>query len=88
MVDVRVGDKQEEVEAITAMLEAARDAKLNHDEASANEAAASKYETQCLNLLNRAQKEVDEWYAKQRKDAAHDSDWARAARKENSHDGT
>lgn len=78
-------DTEEQAAAIAAMLDTLREAKARHSSANLRASEASGEETRCLNNLNDAQKAVDEWFVSQKKDAAYDTDWARAHRKDTAH---
>ncbi len=76
-----MADAKEEVQEAMRMmdelileLQAAIDADAA---ASIEEAEALHRASDCRNRLNKAQKEMDAWYATQRQAAAQGSDWAR-----------
>ena len=65
---------------VDALLEELVAARL-HSEHSARELTEARTEdTNATNRLNTAQRQFDEWYITQKKDAPYDSDWARKAR--------
>lgn len=79
MFDEKADQAAKEMQDLAKELGLAKEA---HNSASIEESHAGNRATDALNRLNTAQQKMDAWLAAQKKDAPHDSDWARDKRRE------
>jgi len=72
---VPMQNKAVDKQSVRALLDGLDEAKKRYEEAKTEEREASSKATSSRNYLNQVQKKIDVWYAEQKKEAPHDTDW-------------